>query len=204
MTVPGPPLITPRAVTRIEDYVRASVVKTRVVTANLPGLTPQPVLVTSLKTTFLPHRDKRRSCYLIMTRPHPDGFVLVLRLGAGVDTDVGLDVPDVALSHSVARDEQLGKDCVQIPLEALALQVLPELLPTADVPVLAQLVPDPVVVILLVLVQPDLGEPDAVPDHYVHVAPPLIRRPLAEDVAHMAAGNYLHCTAAHPGLEGKL
>ena len=60
--VPGPPLIAPRAVTRIEDYVRASVVKTRVVTANLPGLTPQPVLVTSLKTTLLSHhrdRDKR-------------------------------------------------------------------------------------------------------------------------------------------------
>ena len=139
-----------------------------------------------------------------MTRPHSDRFMLVLGLGAGVDADVGLDIPDIALSRGVARDEELGEYRVQIPLEALALEVLTEFLPTADVAELAQVVPDPVVVIVLVLVQPDLGEPDAVPDHHVHVGPPLVRRPLTEDVAHVAAGDDLQGSAAHPGLERQL
>ena len=39
--------------------------------------------------------------------------MLVLGLGAGVNADVGLDVPDVALSHGVARDEELGEDRVE-------------------------------------------------------------------------------------------
>ena len=46
--VPGPPLVTPGPVTRVEDHIGAGVVQTRVVTPDLPGLTPQPVLVTAL------------------------------------------------------------------------------------------------------------------------------------------------------------
>ena len=81
---------------------------------------------------------------LIVTRPHPDRLVLVLGLGAGVDADAGLNVPDVALGHGVAGDEELGEDGVQIPLEAPASQVLPELLAAAHVAEIARVVPDPV------------------------------------------------------------
>ena len=44
---------------------------------------------------------------------------------------------------------------VQIPLEGLALEVLSQLQPGADVPVLSLVVPDPLV-LLLVVIQPHL------------------------------------------------
>ena len=64
VAVPGPPLIASGSVTRIKDDVRARVVETRVVTANLPGLTPQPVLVTALEDNICisAYRDNRIPC----------------------------------------------------------------------------------------------------------------------------------------------
>ena len=47
--VPQPPLVSPGAVTRVEDDVSPREVQTRVVTPDLPGLAPQPVLITALK-----------------------------------------------------------------------------------------------------------------------------------------------------------
>ena len=51
VAVPGPPLVAPGPVTRVEDHICPGVVQTRVVPPNLPGLTPQPVLVTPLHKT---------------------------------------------------------------------------------------------------------------------------------------------------------
>ena len=48
VAVPGPPLVAPGPVTWVEDHIGAGVVQTRVVTPDLPSLTPQPVLVTAL------------------------------------------------------------------------------------------------------------------------------------------------------------
>ena len=52
VAVPGPPLVTPGPVTRVEDHIGAGVVQTRVVTPDLTSLTPKPVLVTALHYTW--------------------------------------------------------------------------------------------------------------------------------------------------------
>ena len=64
--------------------------------------------------------------------------------------------------------------------------------------------PNPVVVVLLVVVQPDLGQPDGVPSQDVDARPPLVGRSLPEDVAHVGAGNDLKGPAAHPSLKRSL
>ncbi len=64
-----------------------------------------------------------------------------------------------------------------------------------------QIVPYPVVVILLVVVQPHLGQPDWVPPEHVDSRPPLVWRALAKDVANVGAGNNLEGAAAHPSLK---
>ena len=66
-----------------------------------------------------------------------------------------------------------------------------------------QLVTYPVVVILLVVVQPDLGESDGVPPENVDPAAPLVRRALAENVTHVGAGDNLQGATAHPRLQAK-
>ena len=88
-------------------------------------------------------------------------------------------VPRLAARHRLPGDEQLGIHLVQVqvqgqgqgqvqikvqvqeyliekPLEGLALQVIPQLLPALHVSEVAQVVADPVVVILLIVVQPNL------------------------------------------------
>ena len=60
------------------------------------------------------------------------------------------------LTCSVARYEELWENCVQVPLEGLAVKVLPQLLPGGDVSEVSLVVSDPLVVIVLVVVQPHL------------------------------------------------
>jgi len=113
-------------------------------------------------------------------------------------------------------DEELGVDVVQIPLEGLAFQTFPQSLALADVTKIAlnrvnhfrcvacresyQVVSYPIVVILLVLVQPDLGQADGVSPQHVDAGSPLVGRALAEDVADVRAGNDLESASAHPRL----
>ena len=86
----------------------------------------------------------------------------------------------ITIGHGLSWDEELGVDVVKIPLEALTLEIVPELLPTADVSKVPEVMPDSVVVILLVVIQPHLGQADRVPPEHVHTRSPLIRRPLPE------------------------
>ena len=64
-----------------------------------------------------------------------------------------------------------------------------------------QVVSDPLVVILLVVVHPDLGQPDGVPLEDVDTGPPAVRRPFPEDVAHVRARDDLQSAVTHPSLE---
>ena len=107
-------------------------------------------------------------------------------------------------SHRFSRDEELGVDVVEVPLEGLAPKAVPQLSPGADVAEIPQVVADALVVILFEVVQPDLSEPDGVPPEDVDAAPPLVWGPLPEDVADVAAGHDLQRAAAHPRLEGQL
>ena len=68
-----------------------------------------------------------------------------------------------------------------------------------------QLIIDPSVEVVFVLVHPDLSQPDAVPAQHIHSGAPLVRRALSEDVAHVAAGHDLQTPSAHPRLrEGEV
>ena len=64
-----------------------------------------------------------------------------------------------------------------------------------------QFVSDSLVVVLLVVVHPDLSQPDGVLLENVDACSPSIGRPLAEDVAYVGAGDDLQGTVAHPGLK---
>ena len=142
-----------------------------------------------------------------MTRVEPHRFVEVTLLSWGVNTHPAMalhHVPDLPAGDGVPGYEELRVDGVQVPLEGLTLEVLPQFLPATDISVVAQLVPDPVVVIFLVVVQPNLGQPDGVPLENIDPRPPLVGRSLPEDVAHMGAGHDLQGAATHPGLEGEL
>ena len=144
-----------------------------------------------------------------MTRIEPDRFVEVFFLGGGVETDVVFvgapeEVPQLAAGHSAPRDKELRVDVLHVPAERAAVQILPQLLPAGHVAKVPQVVTDPVVVVLLVVVQPDLGQPDGVAPEDVHAAAPLVRRSLAKDVADVGAGDDLQRAAAHPRLEGEL
>ena len=117
-----------------------------------------------------------------MARPQTHGLVQVLLLGGAVHALVGPLVADVPAGHRVPGDEELGVDVVQVPLdqselrthycwpitahlEALALEVLAQLDAARHVAEVAEVVADPVVVILLVVVQPNLRQPDRVHAH---------------------------------------
>ena len=54
-----------------------------------------------------------------------------------------------------------------------------------------EIMSNPVVVVLFVVVEPDFSEPDRVPPEDVDAGPPLVGRPLPEDVTHMGTGNDL-------------
>lgn len=139
-----------------------------------------------------------------MARPETDRFVVIVRLGSGVHTLSGAHVVDLSRSNGISGHEQLRVDVLQVPLERLAAQVVPQLLPLAHVAEVAQVVADPLVVVLLVLVEPDLGQADGVPLENVDSRAPLVGGALAEDVAHVGARHDLQGAPAHPRLEGEL
>ena len=107
-------------------------------------------------------------------------------------------------SHSFAGDEQLRIDVVEVPFERLALEVAPQLDSAADVAEVAEVVPDAVVVVLFVVIQPDLGQADRIPSQDVDSGTPFVRRAFSENVAHMRTRDNFQTAAAHPSLkEGK-
>ena len=82
--------------------------------------------------------------------------------------------PYLSGSHCFSRDEELGVDVVEVPLKGLASEAIPQLPPGANVAKVAEVVTDALVVILLEVVKPNLGQPDGVPPEDVDAAPPLV------------------------------
>ena len=58
------------------------------------------------------------------------------------------------------------------------------------------------VVVFLVIIEPHLGQSDAVLFHYVHARLPRVGTTLAEYVADMGTGHDLQRSSAHPYLQG--
>ena len=58
-------------------------------------------------------------------------------------------IPDLSRGHGIAGDEELGKYRIQVPFEGFALKRLPQLFSAGHVPKVAQVVADPLVVVLL-------------------------------------------------------
>jgi len=154
-----PELVALGPVARVEDRIAASVIEASFVTANLSLLGEHPVLISSL----------------VVTRPETHWFVKVLGFDGAVHTLPTPRVPNLSGRYSFPRDEELGVNVVEVPLEGLALETVPQLDPGADVAEVAEVVADALVVVLLEVVQPDLGEPDGVPPEDVDAAPPLVR-----------------------------
>ena len=102
-------------------------------------------------------KQQQQNLTLIMTGIRGQRFVEVGRSPGRVQTHVGVLVLDVTLGCSVPGNEELREDGVQVPLEALTVEVLPQLLPGRDVSVLTLIVTDPLVVVILVLVKPHLS-----------------------------------------------
>ena len=75
----------------------------------------------------------------------------------------------VTIGHCLARDEELRVDVIKIPLEALTLKIVPELLPTADIPKVPKVMTDPVIIILLVIIQPHLRQANRVPPEHIRL-----------------------------------
>ena len=106
-----------------------------------------------------------RRLYLFMTGVEADRFVEVLLLGRRVKAHVGAfveQVPHLAMRHRLPGYEELGIDILEIPVERLALQLVAQGDPGGDVAVVAQVVADPVVVVLFVFIKPHLGQPNCV------------------------------------------
>ena len=188
VVVVDPELVALGPMTGVEDDVAARKVEAGLVAPYLAGLGQHPVLVAAL----------------VVAGPQPDGLVHVLPLCWRVDALVGPGVLDLAGGNGLPRDEKFRIDRVQVPLEGLALQVLAQFLPTADVTVVAEVVPDSIVVVVLVVVQPDLRKADGVAPQHVDSGPPLVGRSLSKDMADMGAGHDLEGAPAHPGLERQL
>ena len=96
-----------------------------------------------------------------MTRVEADRFMEVTLLSCRVYTHSPRTlqhVPDLTAGYGVPGYEELRVDGVQVPLEGLALEVFSQFLPAGNIPVVAEVVTDPVVVIFLVLVQPNLSQ----------------------------------------------
>ena len=83
--------------------------------------------------------------------------------------------------HSLSGDEEFGVDVVEVPLEGLAFEAVSQLPPGADVAKVAEVEADALVVVLLEVVEPDLGEADGVPPQDVDAAPPLVGGAFPED-----------------------
>ena len=100
----------------------------------------------------------------------------------------------------------------------VTLQAVPQLAPLTDVPEVPQFVVNPVVIDLLEVVQPDLGQPHWVLLEDVTARPPLVRRARSETyiereaalcfspeyVTHVWAREDLKATSTHPNFEGEL
>ena len=76
--------------------------------------------------------------------------------------------------HGLSGDEEFRVDVVEVPLEGLAFKTVSQLPPGADVAKVAEVEADALVVVLLEVVEPDLGEADGVPPQDVDAAPPLV------------------------------
>jgi hypothetical protein len=168
----------------IENHVAAGKVQTGLVPPDLALLAEHPVLVAAL----------------VVTGPQAHRLVQVLALRRRVHALAGPGVTNLSGGDRLTGNKELGIDVVQVPLEALALEVLAQFLPARHIAVVPKIMTDAVVVVLLEVVEPDLRQPDGVAAEDVDAGAPLVRRPLAEDVSDVGAGDNLQGAAAHPGL----
>lgn len=121
-----------------------------------------------------------------------------------------IDLEKPPTTYQALRFDQgslhVGEHVVQIPLEALALELLPELhlhgeVANVDVALVQQVVVAVAVEQVLVLVQPHLGHPGQVPLHrLLPVLGELVGVLPSEDVSHPGAGDDLDLPSAHPDL----
>lgn len=113
-------------------------------------------------------------------------------------------------THQALRNDQgslhVRIHIVQVPLEALALELLPQLrlhgeVADVDDALVQQVVVAVAVEELLVLVQPHLGHPGQVTLHrLLPVLGELVGVLSSEDVSHPGAGDDLDFPSAHPDL----
>lgn len=107
----------------------------------------------------------------------------------------------LSVRHCIPRNKQFRIDVVQIPLEALASQIPPQLLPVADISVGPLVVADPLIVVLGVVVQPNFGQSHRVSSQDVDTATPLVGGAFPKDVTNMGTRDDLQSSSAHPRLE---
>jgi hypothetical protein len=77
---------------------------------------------------------------------------------------------------------------------------LSQLFSRRNVPEVAQLIVDPFVIILFVIVKPHLGKPYRILLQHIDSSSPFVRGSFTEDVAHMRARYNFKLATAHPDL----
>merc|ERR550525_1878695 len=116
-----PPLVASASMARIENHLLPPEIKASLVPSQLSLLAEKPILVPSLA----------------VARPETHRLVHVIRSNSRVETHALTRISQFTLSNGFSRDEELGEDCVEIPLERLALQIFPKLLPRFNISILS-------------------------------------------------------------------
>lgn len=77
------------------------------------------------------------------------------------------------MRHCLAGNKQLGVDGVQVPLEGLTLELVPQLHSLGNIPKVSLVVANALVIIFGIIVQPNLGQPNRIPFQHINTRSPL-------------------------------
>jgi hypothetical protein len=136
-----PILIALASMARVENHISSSKVQACLVPPNLALLAKHPVLVTPL----------------VVARPQTHWLVQVLSFSRAVNALVAPFISCFSTGNCLARYKQFRIDLIEEPLEAFTLKLVAKFLPRGDVSKVTKIVPDPVIVILFIVVQPNLS-----------------------------------------------